>query len=410
MQRHAHRKMGAAREYAVLGVALLAAALLFAFTWSGSPLSGSRVQDSPPLQTTPALPPAAPEPRPERPVDPVAARPGTTGKETEVSLRFGRREPVAKAPGTIRVMSYNVENLFDDKDDPALSGKNDDKNMTKPAAHCQAAADAIRRCSPDVIALQEVESYEALMQFRDQYLKDMGYDHVVSIDTGDPRGIENSVLSRFPLEDVKTWRELPLGGTHPDLFGTDKNDYAGQPITFKRSPLRVTVTIPAAKVAELMPTESSEPTARQPYKLTLFVVHQKSGRGGDYWRERESAKTIELAQEVMNADKGVNVIILGDFNARSRDQSLKAYVAAGFKELFDGQNADRDLTATTHASGRRIDHILYNSNAAHELLIDSRFVLAMPTRADGVDYRTTPPPKGYASDHFPVVVDLRPVD
>lgn len=355
---------------------------------------------------------------PKAPATKDAAPKADKPAETPASYRFGRAKPIARTPGTFRLMTYNIENLFDDKDDPTLSGRSDDKDMTKPADHCKNAADAIRAADPDVIALQEIESYDALIQFRDTYLKGMGYDHVVSIDSGDPRGIENAVLSRFPLSDPKVYRDMPLGGVHPDLFGNDKNDYAGQPIAFKRSPLRVTVEIPEGKVAELIkqqqanpdPTKpAAQPADAKPYKLTLFVAHQKSGRGGDYWRERESAKTVELAKEVLAKDPKANIIILGDFNAMTRDDSVKIYERAGYIDLFK-DTPDRDLSTITHASNRRIDHVLYNPAAANEIVLASRFVLATATRPERTDFRTTPPPKGYASDHFPVVVDIKPID
>jgi endonuclease/exonuclease/phosphatase family metal-dependent hydrolase len=363
-----------------------------------------------------AQPATAPASAPAKPAAPAAPAPGTpaTGAPaakpalppTEVSMRFGRAEPIKRTPGTIRVMSYNVENLFDAKDDPTLTGKADDKDMTKPAEHSKAAADAIKRCDPDVIALQEIESLEALTEFRDTYLSGLGYDHIVSIDTGDGRGIENSVISRFPLKNVETWKNLPLGGTHPDLFENRPNEFAGQPLTFKRSPLRVTVEVPASKVAEL--AGASAPA--KPYELTLFVVHQKSGRGGDYWRQAESRKTVELAAELTKKNPVANILILGDFNARSREEPLKIYTRAGLRELWGDPDADRDRTAITHASNRRIDHIIFNDSVSGEIVRDSKFVLAMPTRPEGVDFRTTAPPKGYASDHFPVVLDVRVVD
>lgn len=389
--------------YAFVGASILALSAAY--------IASDRLAIGFTAQQQPATAPKAPA---TKDAAPKADKPA----ETPASYRFGRAKPIPRTPGTFRLMTYNVENLFDDKDDPTLSGKSDDKDMTKPADHCKNAADAIRAADPDVIALQEIESYDALIQFRDTYLKGMGYDHVVSIDSGDNRGIENAVLSRFPLSDPKVYRDMPLGGIHPDLFGNEKNDFAGQPITFKRSPLRVTVEIPEGKVAELIkqqqanpdPTKpAAQPAAAKPYKLTLFVAHQKSGRGGEYWREKESAKTLELAKDVLAKDPKANIIILGDFNSLTRDESAKVYERGGFLDLFSDA-PDRDLSTITHASNRRIDRILYNPAAANEVVLASRFVLATATRPERTDFRTTPPPKGYASDHFPVVVDIKPID
>lgn len=396
-----NRRALASAPAIIITAALLALGGVFAVAARGR----VTLNDAAPAKA-PARPSTPAAPTPAAPADP-AAKPELP--PTEVSMRFGRAEPIKRTPGSIRVMSYNIENLFDDKDDPTLTGRADDKDMTKPAEHCKAAADAIKRCDPDVIALQEIESLEALTEFRDTYLSGLGYEHIVSIDTGDGRGIENSVLSRFPLKDVQTWKNLPLGGTHPELFGNAPNEFAGQPLAFKRSPLRVTVEVPASKVAELAGPAVVAADAN-PYLLTLFVVHQKSGRGGDYWRQAEARKTVELAGEFEKANPAANILFLGDFNARSREEPLKIFTRAGLRELWAEPNADSDRSAITHASNRRIDHIIYNDAVSGEIIRDSKFVLAMPTRPDGVDYRTTAPPKGYASDHFPVVVDVRVID
>jgi endonuclease/exonuclease/phosphatase family metal-dependent hydrolase len=357
----------------------------------------------------------APAAAPAPVVAPAAGQPGTgkAGDKPAVSAgenKFGRPTPIAKPAGNLRIASYNVENLFDDKDDPALSGQLDDAKMLKPLEHRQAAAKAIRAINADVLALQEIESKEALVAFRDEFLKGMGYEHVVSIDSGDDRGIEQAVLSRYPLKDEKIWKELPLGGVQPERVGSDRNPNAGEPLVLKRSPLRVTVSVPATATAKMALEAGVEAQEGKGYEVVMFVVHHKSGgRATEYWRDAEAKKVVELVGEELKANANANVMVLGDFNAEPRSNAMKMYFDSGLLSAFDGAGPG-DLSAVTHASGRIIDHVLMSANLRAEFKPETKFVLGTPNRVNNRDWRNTPPPEGWASDHYPVVVDIVPVD
>lgn len=307
-------------------------------------------------------------------------------------IRFGVKELPAKAAGTFRFAAWNVENFFDDKDDPALSGQFDDKDATKPLAHVQALAENIKKLDADVIALQEVENRDMLVAFRDQYLSGLGYDFISSLDAGDSRGIENAVLSRFPLSGEQVWVNAPLDGIHSEEEARE-GIRIGDPITLRRSPLRVTVTIPADKAG-----------GEKPYDVTLFVVHHKSGRQFDYWREAEAAKVTSLAKAEIAGGQS-RVVVLGDFNALPRAVSVQTYITGGFVDVLGDQDTSKPQWAS-HESGRAIDHIL--ATPAFEKDVVTEFIMGIPARPAGSNWRTTPPPAGYVSDHYPVVVDIKP--
>ncbi len=319
-------------------------------------------------------------------------------------VRFGITEPPARTPGAIRLATYNVENLFDDQDDPDLSGRYEDIDDTKPEAHLQALADTIRALDADVLALQEIESEAVIRWFRDTYLADLGYEYFASIDAGDERGIEQAVLSRFSIASVTNWPRHPLGGVHPEKWGTRENWNAGEPLTFHRSPMRVVVEIPQDTSPGGAPGGGAEP-----YRLTLYVVHAKSGRPGEYWRLAEARGLVNQIRQQLKDEPDANVVVLGDFNAFLGDESVRTFAAAGFGDAVvpPGQ---RDPRFTTHESGRRIDHILVNSNLQPELVAGSAFVLGTPSLPEGVSYREAWRPDGYASDHFPVAIEIVPVD
>lgn len=320
-------------------------------------------------------------------------------------IRFGTRDIPARTPGTVRLATYNVENLFDDQDDPTLTGRNEDIDDTKPEPHVRALANTIRALDADIIALQEIESEEVLLWFRDTYLVGLGYDHVAAVDAGDDRGIEQAVLSRYPIESVTNWPRLPLGGVHPDEWGNSENWNAGQPITFHRSPLRVAINIPPQSGTDEVP--AGIPDA---YQLTLYVVHAKSGRPGEYWRVSEARGLVNQINQQLADDPDANIAVLGDFNAFLSDESVQAIITTATLTDALADVADRSPRFMTHESGRRIDHILVNNNLQPEIVTTSPFVLGTPSLPEGVDWRQDWRPDGYASDHFPVVLELTPRD
>lgn len=312
-----------------------------------------------------------------------------------IFLRYGQKQPRDRTPGTIRIATYNVENLFDDKDDPNLTGRNEDIDDTKPVSQLKAVAQTIARVDADILAVEEIESRDALIEFRDAYLQGLGYDHVVSLDAGDERGIEQAVLSRFPIVDQRQWVKKPLGGVHPERYGNGENWYAGQPILFHRSPLMVTVEVPGSV------------TGGKPYDLTLLAVHSKSGGPAGYWREAETTGTLGVISELMAEDPDRNLVILGDFNASPGDRSVQMYLEGGLVDVI-GQRTGPEWTS--HASGRRIDQILANRQAMDEVLPDTAFILGTTTGPEDMDWKDAALLPGYASDHYPVAVDVKVVE
>lgn len=317
-------------------------------------------------------------------------------KDAERTMRrFGLALAPKKVPGSLRLTTYNIENLFDDVDDPALSDRDEDIDDTKPHHQMLAAARAIRQVDADVLCIQEVESREALDWFIARYIPDMGYEHVVSLDAGNSRGIENAVLSRYPLSEPELWIGKELGGVHPDNYGPNaKNYYAGEPVAFRRSPLKIDVQVPAGD------------DAGEPWTLTLFVVHHKSGRYSGYWREAEARTILALMHEVEQAHAGRPVAVLGDFNAQTSDESVRIYLDGGFHDIF-AQSRYSGSQIITHESERRIDLILGNDAFVSRVRGGSPFVLGTAARPQGISWRDLDTFEGYASDHYPVSVDLR---
>jgi len=153
----------------------------------------------------------------------------------------------------ITIMTLNVENLFDTKDD---AGKNDltflpieAKQNEAHRASCDeirvshwrkdcleydwsddaldrkltALAGAIRAANdgqgPDIIALQEVENLAILERLRTDYLDDAGFLPAVLIEGHDIRGIDVAFLSRLPLVGEPTLHPFPEEGIEKARYG-----------------------------------------------------------------------------------------------------------------------------------------------------------------------------------------------
>ena len=309
--------------------------------------------------------------------------------------RFGLTKAMPRIDGTIRIGSYNMLNFFDQVDDPSLQGDYDDfGDNPGPTSkeRCEELASIIRELDADVLALQEVESLEALEWFNETYLPEMGYTYAVSEEVGYYRGIEQSVLSRFPISDIQTWTNVDLakikrfGGGWSDI-PPDTDD-----ITFQRSPLCVTVNTPEG------------------YEITIFSIHHKAGR--DSWRrELEALQIVQYIKSMSEDAPERNIAVIGEFNAQPWDSSVRVYLRDGMTDALAHrvQNLEWDDNSPlrkTHTSGRQIDFILLNPSALGELVVDSGFVLG--SSHPEYDWRNEAIPDGYASDHCALAVDLVP--
>ncbi len=143
-------------------------------------------------------------------------------------------EASASESHTVTIMTFNVENLFDNKDDPgkddktffALADKQTDEHKKACAEvpverwrdQClywdwddriiehklSVVAKAILQVNSgrgaDIIALQEVENISIVERLRTEYLGDAGYLPVVLIEGHDLRGIDVAFLTKLELD------------------------------------------------------------------------------------------------------------------------------------------------------------------------------------------------------------------
>lgn len=166
------------------------------------------------------------------------------------------RESIRAADTTttaVTVMTFNVENLFDNIDDPDKDDKaylplaakqttahknacgeievnrwrdeclhldwNDDILDFKMTVLAKTILQVNDGRGADIIALQEVENISALEQLRTSYLADAGYLPAILIEGTDKRGIDVAFLSRLPLAQPPRLHPLELSEDYADRAG-----------------------------------------------------------------------------------------------------------------------------------------------------------------------------------------------
>ncbi|MEQ9562996.1 MAG: endonuclease/exonuclease/phosphatase family protein [Woeseiaceae bacterium] len=154
--------------------------------------------------------------------------------------------PVSDKELAVSIMTFNVENLFDNVDDP---GKDDrtylalsDKQTEEHRAACatievrhwreqcedwdwnddvidkklRAVAKTILQVGngkgADIVALQEIENLGILERLRTDYLGDAAYLPAVLIEGNDLRGIDVAFLTKLPLVGAPRLHSIPFEG------------------------------------------------------------------------------------------------------------------------------------------------------------------------------------------------------
>lgn len=229
------------------------------------------------------------------------------------------------APETVTIMAFNVQNLFDNADEP---GKDDkaylplgDKQSTAHIDECNTipveswrdeclyldwsdeaidhklgvVAQTIQQVNgglgPDIIALQEIENLAILERLRSNYLSDSGYLPPVLLEGTDNRGIDAAFLTRLPLAEPPVLHALEL----PEKFA----DRAGD----TRGILEATFRLPDGSL------------------LTGYSVHFPAPFHPTEMRELAYAH-LNSIRENLPAER--NVFAAGDFNTTGTEDDQKS--------------------------------------------------------------------------------------
>jgi endonuclease/exonuclease/phosphatase family metal-dependent hydrolase len=279
---------------------------------------------------------------------------------------------ISFAAETFRVATYNVENYLDQPTESRHHAK-----TTEAKAKTR---ESIKAMNPDVIALEEMGTTNALLELR-AALKADGLDfpyweHVSGVDTN----IHIAVLSRFPIV-----------ARHPHT-----ND------EFLLDGRRFRVSRGFSEV---------EIQAATNFTFTIIAAHLKSRLQTPIADEAEErfaeAKVLRgIINTHFKADPNAKLIVLGDFNDTKDSDSMKEIIGRGKFKLADTRPAERNgdnaraeppyfeprNVVWTYFYGNddtfaRIDYILLSAAMKRDWVKAETYIPTIPNWGIGSDHR-----------------------
>jgi predicted extracellular nuclease len=226
----------------------------------------------------------------------------------------GGKPDSAPAPDKVKTLTvafYNLENLFDTEDDPAIndeeflpSGTNEwtpERYKRKLGNMAKVISELGNPEGPDVLGMCEVENRKVLEDLViTKELKKKGYG-IVHSNSPDQRGIDVALI-------YKTKRFVPLySKSYPVLFPENK-DLATRDILLVKGILD------------------------KKHDITFVVNHWPSRRGGDEssWKRERAAQALRtVVDSIFTLDPYANLVMMGDFNDEPGDISINKTLKAG---------------------------------------------------------------------------------
>lgn len=285
-------------------------------------------------------------------------------QDTHTRQSYAPKQAAAKEEGVFRVASFNVENLFDQVDDPRTF---DEETPPKTTQELRNLARTLKSSGADVIALQEVENVGVLKSFLDERMPGL-YPHVALVEGNDPRGIDVAVISKHPITGVKSHKG--------NRWQVPSSRYKGG---FKRDFLKVDVQVGK-------------------YPVSVFTTHFKSQGGGkeaDDQRLGEALEGRRIVQEEMRRFPGRRIVVTGDFNDTPRSRVAQVFLPRSSNDwhLNDGLASVPGNQRITHdPTHRTIDYVMYSDSMKDEYIGGGIQVLPEPERG---------------SDHYLIYADFK---
>jgi len=295
----------------------------------------------------------------------------------------------------MRIATFNCENLFarykfkknidpvkEDGftiDDMAFNLMDEDEKRI--------TGEAIKEVNADVIALQEIESLPILDRFTTEYLDEMGYKYGILIDSHDPRQIDVAILSKYPVNSIKTHKhELSTLKRVKWLFSRDcletEIDVDGKTLHLYTNHLK----------SMMEGREKTKPRRVEQSKRVAEIIYKK-------WKE--------------NGYKG-NFVVLGDHNDYPEgNTSLTALLEhPGLENVVERLPAEDQWTHfyAPNKEYRQLDYLFLSKSLAElntnkpEMMRKGIYYGAEKYSGPRFDKIGKDKPK--ASDHVPLYMDI----
>ncbi len=209
-------------------------------------------------------------------------------------LLSGCSAPGSTETESLKIMTYNVENLFDDiYDGTEYSDYNPDRgkwtyhDFHAKLKNISRVIKTSCKNGPDIIALQEIENLNTLKTLLHEYLCGMGYGYYV-IPQAPGSAVNTAIISRCPLRKT---RVHAVTSPHPLRY--------------------------------ILETEIEYNSRR----IRIFNNHWKSKYGGaentEILRLESASLVLKRLNTLLNEDPDMDILILGDFNENVNEYFLQ---------------------------------------------------------------------------------------
>ena len=329
-------------------------------------------------------------------------------------------------PGSsLTILTYNVENLFDDVDNGTEYREYDPSggNWNSELFHrkLQRVAEVLRAASPggaDIVALQEVENEKALASLNDLYLKGMGYRAILGTSEGSAACV--ALLCRLPISRVQLHRiaadeplrtvlevEVDSGGTPIVLFVNHWKSKEGDGEATE-SLRRATAAAVARRIADL---RTQEPQAGVLVVGDLNEQYDEFTRNGGRYRTALMPIEASAAAVAPASTCDGSLYLFGALDC-SQGQRTPPDEPGGRVALYDPWAQAPGQGSIWYAGGwETIDHVLVGPSllGGTGLRYDGFAVVRLPFMLDaaGCPLRFSPQTGGGYSDHLPLLLTLR---